>query len=88
MPPAGITFDPLADDVKLALANLKGFDKKAVVSGEEWVEETAEFVDKLFPGIEIRHFSPEERGRRRSGWQSRATLLAHFQGRFIFFAGR
>jgi hypothetical protein len=27
----------------------------------EWVEKAAEFVDKIFFGIEIRHFSPEER---------------------------
>jgi hypothetical protein len=57
----GISFDALADDVKFALANIKRFDKKAVVSGEEWVGKTAEFADKIFSGIEIRHFSPEER---------------------------
>ncbi len=57
----GISFDALADDVKFALANLNRFDKKAVVSEEEWVEKAAEFADKVFSGIEIRHFSPEER---------------------------
>jgi hypothetical protein len=58
----GISFDALADDVKFGLANLNRFYKKAVVSGEEWVEKTAEFADKIFSGIEIRHFSPEQRG--------------------------
>ncbi len=57
----GISFDALADDVKFGLANLNRFDKKAVVSAEEWVEKTAEFVDKIFSGIEIRHFSPEQK---------------------------
>ena len=57
----GFSFDALADDVKFGLANLNKFDKKAVVSGEGWIEKTTEFVDKIFSGIEIRHFSPDQK---------------------------
>ncbi len=57
----GISFDALIDDIKFALPNINRFDKKAVVSGEEWVERTVDFVDRIFTGIKVRHFSLDEK---------------------------
>lgn len=57
----GISFDALLDDIKFALPKLNRFDKKAVVSDEAWMANTAKYVNKIFSGIEIRHFTPEEK---------------------------
>ena len=57
----GITFDALLEDLKFALPNLKRFYKKAVVSDSKWHEPLTKIGDKLFPSIEIRHFSPEHK---------------------------
>ncbi|WP_321401889.1 STAS/SEC14 domain-containing protein [Maridesulfovibrio sp.] len=56
----GITFDALIEDLKFALPNLKRFSKKAVVSDSKWHEPLIKIGDKLFPSIEVRHFSPEQ----------------------------
>ncbi|NDV27420.1 STAS/SEC14 domain-containing protein [Desulfovibrio sp. JC010] len=57
----GITFDALIEDLKFALPNLKRFFKKAVVSENKWHEPLIKIGDKLFPSIEVRHFSPEQK---------------------------
>ncbi|WP_421903323.1 STAS/SEC14 domain-containing protein [Maridesulfovibrio sp.] len=57
----GISFSALVEDLKFALPNLKRFSKKAVVSDIKWHESLVKIGDKLFPSIEVRHYSPEQR---------------------------
>lgn len=57
----GISFNALVEDLKFALPNLKRFSKKAVVSDSKWHEPLIKIGDKLFPSIEVRHFTPEQR---------------------------
>ncbi|MFQ6028973.1 MAG: STAS/SEC14 domain-containing protein [Dehalococcoidia bacterium] len=57
----GISLDALVEDIKFGLPKFSRFGKKAVVSGSDWLEKLAEVSDKLLPGIEVRHFSPEEK---------------------------
>ena len=57
----GISFEALMEDIRFAFPNLKRFDKKAVVSDKQWHGTMARISDKLFPGIEVRHFAPEQR---------------------------
>lgn len=56
----GISFEALLEDLKFALPNLGKFRKKAVVSEKQWMETTAAIGNRLFPGIEVKHFSPDE----------------------------
>lgn len=53
----GITLDALAEDLKLAFPLYGGFEKKAVVCDKGWIGKLVGFGDRLFPGVEVRHFS-------------------------------
>lgn len=57
----GISFEALWEDMSFAFPNLKHFTRKAVVSDTQWMEIFSKIGDKLFPGIEVRHFSPAEK---------------------------
>lgn len=53
----GISFEALLEDLKFALPNLGKFKKKAVVSDTQWMETLTTISDRLFPNVEIKHFS-------------------------------
>ncbi len=57
----GISFEALWEDMTFAFPNLSHFTRKAVVSDTEWMDVMSTIGNKLFPGIEVRHFSPEEK---------------------------
>ena len=53
----GISLEALAADVKLATAHVGDFDRKAVVSDKKWAQALVKVGDKLFPSIDVRHFT-------------------------------
>ena len=53
----GISFEALLEDLKFAFPNLGKFEKEAFVSDKKWIETIAVVSNRLFPNIEIRHFS-------------------------------
>ncbi|HAS88279.1 MAG TPA: STAS/SEC14 domain-containing protein [Desulfovibrio sp.] len=57
----GISLNTLVEDLKFVLPNLKRFSKKTVVSSSKWHEPLIKIGDKLFPSIEVRHFTPKQR---------------------------
>ena len=57
----GISPDALIEDLKFVLPHLKDFERKAVVSDHEWMGKLVEIGDKFFPGLEVKHFSTEEK---------------------------
>ncbi len=57
----GISFDALVADIKFAFPHLRDFEKKAVVSEKHWIKNLVAIGDKLFPSVEVRHFSFDER---------------------------
>lgn len=57
----GISFEALAADIKLATSHLGDFERKAVVSDKKWAELLVKLGDKLFPSIEVRHFTWEQK---------------------------
>lgn len=57
----GFSLDALVEDIKFAFPNLKKFKKKAVVSEREWVAKLSKLSDRLFPSIELRHFTPDRK---------------------------
>ena len=57
----GITIEALVADVKFAFPHLRDFNKKAVVSEKPWIENLVAIGDKLFPSVEVRHFSFDQK---------------------------
>lgn len=57
----GISLDALMEDLRFALRHSRDVERKAVVSDKRWHETLARLSNKLFPGIEIRHFSTDQR---------------------------
>ena len=57
----GISIEALVEDIRFAFPHLRNFEKKAVVSEKGWVEKLIDIGDKLFPSIEVRHFSFDQK---------------------------
>ena len=47
--------------LKLGIKHFNDFDKKAVVTNKEWMKKVAALADKVFPNIEVKCFSFEEK---------------------------
>ncbi len=57
----GISLEALFKDLKLGITHLSDFDKKAVVTDEKWMKRVAAIADNLFPNIEVKCFSFDEK---------------------------
>ena len=57
----GISFDALIEDIKRFLPKLGHFKKKAVVCPDSLLVSFSEKLSSLFPGIEVKHFEPEDK---------------------------
>lgn len=57
----GISLEALFKDLKLGIKHFYNFDKKAVVTDKEWMKKVAVIADKIFPNIEVRCFSFEDK---------------------------
>jgi hypothetical protein len=57
----GISLEALFKDLKLGIKHFNDFDKKAIVTDKEWMKKVAGVADKIFPNIEVRCFSFEEK---------------------------
>ncbi len=52
-----ITIPAFIQDIKFSLKHFNDFEKEAIVSNTFWLEKLAKFSDRLFPSIEVKHFS-------------------------------
>lgn len=57
----GISLEALFKDLKLGIKHFSDFDKKAVVTDKKWMKKVAAIADKLFPNIEVKCFSIQEK---------------------------
>ena len=57
----GISLEALFKDLKLGIKYFSNFDKKAVVTDKKWMKKVAAIADRLFPNIEVKCFSFEEK---------------------------
>lgn len=57
----GISLDALVEDVKQGVPKISKVHKKAVVTSAKWLEVFTKIGDKLFPSIEAKHFTPEQK---------------------------
>ncbi len=58
----GLKFSPeaLYKDIKFAFAHLGDFEKEAIVSDKNWLEKLIPIANRVYPSIEVRHFSKDE----------------------------
>lgn len=57
----GVSLETFMKDLKFGLENWDRFDKEALVTNEEWLENIVHVSDNLFPGIEVEAFSFDEK---------------------------
>jgi hypothetical protein len=57
----GISLEAFFKDLKLGIRHFNDFDKKAVVTDKKWMKKVAVVADRIFPNIELRCFSFEEK---------------------------
>lgn len=57
----GMELGALYEDLKFGIPNARKFTRKAVVSDKQWMATLARWGDKLMPGLEVRHYQPEQR---------------------------
>jgi len=57
----GMSVHTLMKDIHFKLKHWQDFEKEAVVSDKSWLESWVSIADKLFPHIEVKHFSTDEK---------------------------
>jgi predicted component of type VI protein secretion system len=57
----GISLKAFLKDLQFSFQHLKNFEKEAIVSEKEWLQKLVSVSDKLFPSIEVKHFSFAEK---------------------------
>jgi len=57
----GMSVDTLMKDIHFKLKHFTDFEKEAIVSDKGWLEAWIKIADKIFPHIEVKHFSPDEK---------------------------
>ena len=58
---SGMSLAAFIKDMKFSLQHLNDFEKEAIVSDNKWLEALAALGNTLFSGIEVKHFTPDER---------------------------
>lgn len=57
----GVSLEALVKNLQFTWQHFGDFEKEAIVSGEQWLEMLANISDRLFPSLEVRHFSPAQK---------------------------
>ena len=59
----GLSLGAFIKDLQFSLQHLHNFEKEAIVSDLKWLEALAALGNTLFSGIEIKHFTSNEKDR-------------------------
>ena len=57
----GMSVNTFMKNIHFKLKHFTDFEKEAIVSDKSWLETWISIADKIFPHIEVKHFSPEEK---------------------------
>ncbi len=57
----GISLQAFFEDLKHGYKHFTGFSKKAVVTDKNWIKKMTPVVNKIFPNIEVKCFSFEDK---------------------------
>lgn len=60
---SGMSLGALIKDLRFSLQHLQDFEKEAIISDRQWLEGLAALGNTLFSGIEVKHFTPDEKDR-------------------------
>lgn len=58
---SGMSMEAFFKDISFSLRHLRDFEREAIVSDAAWLRRLAGIGGKMFPGIEVRHFSTAEK---------------------------
>lgn len=58
---SGMSVEAFLKDVTFSLRHLRDFEREAIVSDTAWLRTLAGIGGRMFPGIEVRHFSKSEK---------------------------
>ncbi|MBE9045488.1 STAS/SEC14 domain-containing protein [Pleurocapsales cyanobacterium LEGE 10410] len=58
---SGMSLRAFINDLKFSLQHLQNFEKEAIVSDRKWLETLAALGNTLFPSIEVKYFTFDER---------------------------
>ena len=58
---SGMSLAALVKDMRFSLQHLNDFEKEAIVSDNKWLEALAALGNTLFLGIEVKHFTLDEK---------------------------
>lgn len=59
----GMSLKAFIKDLQFSLQHLQNFEKEAIVSNLKWLEAIAALGNTLFSGIEVKHFTSDEKDR-------------------------
>lgn len=58
---SGMSLSAFIKDLNFSLKHLNSFEKEAIVSNQKWLEVLAALGNTLFSGIEVKHFTLNEK---------------------------
>lgn len=58
---SGMSVEAFLKDITFSLRHIKHFEREAIVSDAAWLKRLADIGDRIFPGIQVRHFSISEK---------------------------
>lgn len=59
----GMSLGAFIKDLQFSLQHLHDFEKEAIVSDLKWLEALSALGNTIFSGIEVKHFTPDEKDR-------------------------
>lgn len=62
----GISIPTLLEELKFVFKRFDKFDKKAVVGDKDWMENVVKIGNNIFPNIEVKYFSFDEKDKAKS----------------------
>jgi hypothetical protein len=57
----GMSFESWMKNIHFKFKHWRDFEKEAIVSDKGWLESWVGIADKLFPHMEVKHFSTDEK---------------------------
>lgn len=58
---SGMSLGAFVKDLRFSLKHLQDFDKEAIVSDRKWLQALTAVSNTLFSGIEVKHFTLDEK---------------------------
>lgn len=58
---SGMSVEAFLKDITFSLRHFRHFEREAIVSDAAWLKKLADIGDRMFPSIEVRHFSVSEK---------------------------